>query len=389
LTIYRVPLAKTKNIQAFLDENGNATITPQQVDNGSVSYSGALTLSIDRTNFSCADIGSPIKVTLTATDADGRSSSDTAQVTIVDNLQPGVTAPVDQFYCYNAAGSYNIPALSTSDNCGVASVNYSVSGATTRTGNGSDVSGSFNPGTSTIAWSVTDIHGNISTATTVVTVNSPLTTTIPDVYAMNPAIDDKNTLYLGYGPSALTVKALPEGGTAPYIYSWNSGQSVQSISVNTPGTYDVLVTDSKGCSTTASTVIYQLDVRCGVEGNKVTICHNGKTICITDPDVQDHLDHGDKLGACKANSKRDLGEEVDASKVVFYPNPFTDIFNIQLQRLETDATVLVINANGIVVCTKRITSLNQALSLKGSPSGMYYIQVNNGGKVTTEKILKQ
>jgi hypothetical protein len=40
------------------------------------------------------------------------------------------------------------------------------------------------------------------------------------------------------------------------------------------------------------------------------------------------------------------------------PSATTYIFNIQLENLETDATVLVINANGIVVCTKRITSLN-------------------------------
>jgi len=42
-----------------------------------------------------------------------------------------------------------------------------------------------------------------------------LTATIPDVYAMNPAVDLKNTIYTGYGPSSLTITAQPSGGTAP------------------------------------------------------------------------------------------------------------------------------------------------------------------------------
>ncbi|MCU7552738.1 alginate lyase family protein [Chitinophagaceae bacterium LB-8] len=394
LTVYRLPLVTTKNIQVALDANGKASVSPQQVDNGSVSYSGALTLIIDRTDFTCADIGAPITVTLTATDADGRSSSGTAQVSVVDNLPPTVVAPADQFFCYSAAGSYSIPTLTASDNCGIASVSYSVSGVTTRSGNGSDASGSFGAGTSTIEWTVTDVHSKISTASTVVTVNAPLTMSIPDVYAMNPAVDEKNTLYLGYGPTALTISAMPQGGTAAYTYSWSTGQTSQSISVSTPGTNKVIVTDAKGCSTTASIAIYQLDVRCGNQDNKVTICHNGKTICINPSDVQDHLDHGDKLGACTITSSLSLkgdiaAEEINPMKVVVYPNPVTDILNIKLESLETDATVQVYNTNGAVVYTKRLTSLTQALSLKELASGIYYVRVNNGGKITTEKIMKQ
>jgi hypothetical protein len=388
LTVYRLPLVKTKNIQALLDENGNVSITPQQVDDGSLSYSGALVLSTDRTDFTCADIGAPITVTLTAIDADGRSSSGTSLVTVADSLPPALTLPSDQFYCYNTSGSYTIPALNASDNCGIGAVSYSVSGATARSGNGSDPSGLFNAGTSTITWTATDIHGNVSTASAVVTVNGSITATIPDVYAMNPEVDEKNTLYLGYGPTSLNISVSPEGGTAPYTYSWNSGQTTQSISISAAGSHEVLVTDAKGCSTTASVVINMLDVRCGNNDNKVTVCHNGKTICINSLDVQEHLDHGDKLGTCTASKRELAGEERNAMKIVLYPNPAEDIVNIQLEQLETDATVQVYNVNGVVVYTKSLTSLTQTLSLKGLASGMYYVQVNNGGKVNTEKIHK-
>jgi len=32
--------------------------------------------------------------------------------------------------------------------------------------------------------------------------------------------------------------------------------------------------------------------------DKVTICHNGKTMQVAAPAVQAHLNHGDTLGAC-------------------------------------------------------------------------------------------
>ncbi|HEY1201618.1 MAG TPA: LamG-like jellyroll fold domain-containing protein, partial [Niastella sp.] len=99
LIVYQLPTVKTKNIQVSLDESGNAVVTPQQVDNGSVSYSGALSFSLDKTNLTCADIGTPVVVTLTATDADGHSGTGTAQITVVDNQPPILTAPAGQFFC--------------------------------------------------------------------------------------------------------------------------------------------------------------------------------------------------------------------------------------------------------------------------------------------------
>jgi hypothetical protein len=402
LTVYRLPLVKTKNIQAVLDATGKASITPQQVDDGSVSYSGALTLSLDKTDFTCSDVGSPIRVTLTATDADGHHSSDTAQVTVVDNQQPEVTAPADQFFCYSATGSYTIPALTASDNCGIASVSYSVSGTTTRSGNGQDASGSFNAGQSTITWTVTDVHGNASTASTVVTVNTPLTATIPDVFALKSGVD-ANTIYTGYGPTSLSVKAIPVGGTAPYKFAWSTNQTTQGISASAAGTYTVTVTDAKGCQTTASISIKVIDVRCGNNNDKVLLCHsaiNSKyDFCVKSADVQSHLNHGDKLGTCTTTAsistssislKGDIAaEEINATNMVMYPNPVKDVLNIKLGSLETGATVQVYNATGALLINQRLTNTTQAISLKGLASGVYYVQVYNGGKITTEKVLKQ
>jgi len=392
LNVFVPPAVFAKNIAVELNASGSASITPSQVDNGSVSYSEALNLTVDQTTFGCSNVGSPVTVTLTGTDAKGYSSSATAQVTVTDHLNPVVTAPASQSFCY-AGSSYSLPSLVASDNCGVASIAYTISGATQRSGSGANASGTFNTGVSTISWTVTDVHGNAATASTTVSVNSALTSSIADVYALNSYTDEKNTIYLGYGPSSLTVNATANGGTAPYTYSWSTGASSQSISVSAAGNYSVTITDAKGCQTTASITINALDVRCGNNNDKVQICHNGNVICVASSAVQAHLNHGDKLGSCNSGISVvpvDFEVEKPASyKVELYPNPVSDILNIKVTKLEAGARVRVFNLGGVEVLSQRLTKTSQTISVSGLPKGIYVINIENGTQITREKLIKE
>jgi autotransporter-associated beta strand protein len=392
ITVYRMPAIITRNIQVAVGDSGTASITAQQVDSASVSYAGALTLSIDRTGFSCADIGSPVTVTLTGVDANGYARSATAQVTVTDNTAPIVTAPQDAFFCYSNEGTYTIPVLTATDNCGVASVSYVVNGASLRSGGGANASGVFNAGASTIVWTVTDVHGNATTDTTIVTVNAALTSVIPDVYAMNPAVDAKNTIYLGYGPAALAITAIPQGGTSPYTYLWNTGATTAAISVSLAGTYTVTVTDSKGCTTTASIVMKTIDVRCGTDNTKVMVCHNGKAICVSQDAVQDHLGHGDHVGSCTEAGARLVTDATaingTTSHIAVYPNPVSEKLTIQLGALGTGAILQLYNANGVLVETTRLVNSTTALSVQALPAGVYYVRIKNGATTITHKIVK-
>ncbi|WP_325638103.1 LamG-like jellyroll fold domain-containing protein [Chitinophaga sp.] len=384
------PAVRTKNIHAAVDANGHVSITPQQVNDGSVSYSGALTLSLDKSDFTCSNIGSPVTVTLTARDEEGRLSSDTAQVIVVDDQKPILTVPANQFFCYEQSGTYSVPLLTATDNCGIDSISYSVSGSTSRNGNGADASGTFNAGQSTITWKVTDRHGNLNIASTIVTVNAVISTNIPDVYAMNPAVDAKNTLYIGYGPTSLEVTANTSGGTAPYNYQWSGGQTTPSISVNAAGTYTVVATDSNGCSSTGSIPIKTLDVSCGNNSNKVMICHNNKTICISPESVQDHLNHGDYLGSCTASAvwKENESVKVNSGNVIVYPNPVTEVLNIQVTKADAGSVVKLYNQNGVLVKTLLMNGTPGVISVRGLAAGMYYLQINTRGVVTIKKIVK-
>ena len=74
-----------QDLTVSLDANGQATITPAMVNNGSFdacSTLNASSLSLDRTVFDINDVGQTIQVTLSGTDNSGNSGSCTAMVTV-------------------------------------------------------------------------------------------------------------------------------------------------------------------------------------------------------------------------------------------------------------------------------------------------------------------
>ena len=80
------PTAICQNIIIELDANGAATITTADIDNGS-SDNCSFTLSADKTNFNCNDVGENT-VTLTATDGSNNTATCQAIITVEDNIDP-------------------------------------------------------------------------------------------------------------------------------------------------------------------------------------------------------------------------------------------------------------------------------------------------------------
>ncbi|GGA82805.1 hypothetical protein GCM10008015_24470 [Flavobacterium palustre] len=220
-----------------------------------------------------------------------------------------------------------------------------------------------------------------------------LTAIIPNVYALNSAVDEKNTIYVGYGATSLNITATPAGGTVPYTYQWSTNQTSQSISVSAAGTYTVIVTDAKGCQTTAYIEVKTLNVQCGNSNDKVMVCHNNQVICVSSNSVQSHLDHGDKLGSCAVANKevsKSLITDGDTTEdVVVYPNPVTSILNVKVNEVYSGATLEVYNILGVKLRFQALTNTLQAISLEGLPSGNYLLYVCNGNRITVKSIIKQ
>jgi hypothetical protein len=122
----------------------------------------------------------------TIRDAAGNSESCQFTVTVNDVQNPIVSCPSNLVFCKKSNNTYTIPAMTRSDNCAIASTTFAITGATNRSGNGTNASGAYNLGTSTIKWTVTDVSGNVSTCSTVVQV-------VPQNQCGNTRIQDPGT----------------------------------------------------------------------------------------------------------------------------------------------------------------------------------------------------
>lgn len=247
-------------------------------------------------------------------------------------------------------------------------------------------------GTYALTAKVTDNDGAVTTSA-VVTIDVVCPTvqlSIPDVYAMNPAIDDKNTIYIGYGPTSLTLNSLVQGDQ-DVTYTWSTGEHTPSISVSQAGTYTVTASYAGGCQSTASITINTLDVRCGNDNTKVQICHNNTIICVAQSAVQAHLDHGDNLGSCNGTSKMATKEEVStSSNFTVYPNPVQDNFNVTVSsKLDPNATIGIYNILGNKIRQVRFTAVPQNVFCGDLPSGNYIVVIQNGVETFRSTIVKQ
>ena len=154
-----LPIPGCQDIALELDALGSTTITTADIDNGSSDNSGAVALSLDKSEFSCSDVGDNT-VTLTVTDASSNSDSCTATVTVRDTTFPTALCKVLVQLELGTDGTTTLtPDLldnGSSDNCRI-SLNVSTSSLTT-------------VGLHTVTLTATDGSSNTNTCQSVVAI---------------------------------------------------------------------------------------------------------------------------------------------------------------------------------------------------------------------------
>ena len=127
-------------------------------------------------------------ITWTITSESGDVSSDTQTVTVIDDVNPTITAPTSvDVFTNNECTAINISlgSATTSDNCSVSSVT-------------NDAPTAYEVGETTVTWTVTDASGNTATATQTVTLTddtnptvlcNDLTLTLEEGIAVISAVD--------------------------------------------------------------------------------------------------------------------------------------------------------------------------------------------------------
>ena len=138
-----------------------ASISTDDIDDGSSDACGIASLSLSQTDFGCSHVGTN-QVILTVTDVNGNQSTATATVTVVDDVAP-VASAQDIEILLDASGNASISTDDiddgSSDACGIASLSLSQTDF-----------GCSHVGTNQVILTVTDVNGNQSTATATVTV---------------------------------------------------------------------------------------------------------------------------------------------------------------------------------------------------------------------------
>jgi uncharacterized repeat protein (TIGR01451 family) len=313
----------------------------------------------------------------------------------VNETQPPVitTCPALAPLCGNSSGIYTIPRLVATDNCGPAIINYTISGATNRSGNGDNASGFFSIGTSTILWTVRDSSNNTTSCQTKVTVNNPVAVNIPDATALSTGVNI-NTVYPGYAPaSKITLTATTSGGTPPYTYSWSNGATTASIDVSpmSASSYRVTVTDSFGCKQVSAEKLVKVeDVACGTKEGKVQVCivppgnfgvsYNS---CVEAGVVASLLKAGSHLGSC--STKEDYSLSLKA-----VPNPTYSYFTVDVisNNLLDKITVNIYTITGRLV-ESRTVNANSKIQIGASyPTGTYLAEAVQGTKKASLILIK-
>ncbi|MDB5131240.1 MAG: hypothetical protein JWR02_989 [Mucilaginibacter sp.] len=223
------PTALAQNLTVQLDASGKATITPAQINNGSTDNCTISTYTLDKSAFTCSNVG-PNTVILTVTDVNGNASTATAIVTVQDNIKPtaiaqNITVQLD------ATGKVTITPSQVNngsfDNCAIA--DYALDKISF------DCS---NVGTNNVTLTVTDTHGNVSTALAVVTVQD----NVP------PVVLTKNiTVYLSGGNATIIPAQVDNGSNdACGIKSMSLDKTTFDCSTQGANTVTLTVTDNHG-----------------------------------------------------------------------------------------------------------------------------------------------
>ncbi len=233
------PVAVSQDITIQLDANGEASITPSEIENGSTDNCTIASSSLDITTFTCANLGTNT-VTFTVEDTSGNNNSTTAIVTIEDNINPtaitqNITVQLDA--SGNTSITPNMVDNNSTDNCSIASSSLDITSFTC-----DDI------GTNTVTLTVTDASNNSDTETAIITVED----------VINPTVITQNiTVQLDATGNASIIESQIENGSTDNCSITSNSLDIMNFSCDDLGanTVTLSVTDSSNNTGTATAIV--------------------------------------------------------------------------------------------------------------------------------------
>lgn len=401
------PVARCQNASVSIGNNGTASVSASDIDDGSSDNCGIASMSVYPNSWSCSETGYH-DVLLTVTDINNNTSTCSAVVQVSDDTDPVASCKNATVTLSNGTASISASDVDggSYDGCGILSLEIDNS-----TYDCDDI------GTHDVTLTVTDNNNNVSTCTAVVTVAGAVPTcSLSATPSDNTYTGGVSTnIYIGYGPQSATVTANASGGSS-FSYAWSgsdisgSGSSV-TFSPSAAGNYTITctVTNDNGCQTTCSITFCVKDIQAGGSGKnkKVYLCHvppgntsNPQTLSVSINAIASHLSNhsGDALGACTqscGSSKKQFdASEVavfgDNMNIMVYPNPSKGAFNLEVETDVDDIiTVEIMDLTGKKMGMELTAMPHEIIKIgENLAPGFYLARIVQGSKVETIRLTK-
>lgn len=228
-----------------------------------------------------------------------------------------------------------------------------------------------------------------------------------------------------FGGNNGSATASQTGGTPAFSYAWSTTppQTTASISGLPTGTYSVTVTDSKGCSSTASCIVNQpsaalsvttssVDASCGTccdgsasssvsggtsgytymwsPGGQTTsgitaVCPGNYTVCATDANGCSQCD------TVSVNFVAGI-DEIGLEEFRIYPNPVSSFLEIEITTSSSQMITLILYdviGNKVSMISEETNGISKKkLAMETLPPGVYFLRAEIAGKYITKKITK-
>ncbi|MEO0627993.1 MAG: GEVED domain-containing protein, partial [Bacteroidota bacterium] len=232
------PTASCQDASIQLDASGSATLATGQIDGGSSDNCGIASLSLSKTDFGCADVGTQ-SVILTVTDPAGLSAQCQANVSVSDVTDPAVVCN-DVTAALNANG---VPTIivgdidgGSSDACGLSDLSIDQS--------------SFSCtqiGANTVTLTASDPSGNAASCTA--------TVTVVDQIAPVAVCNDLQVALDSAGQAVITPQQADGGSSDNCSFSLSLSQTVFTYADFPAAGVVLTVTDSAGNSDTCQLTV--------------------------------------------------------------------------------------------------------------------------------------
>lgn len=335
----------------------------------------------------------------------GSSSSDTTAPTVVTNLVESNITETTATLNWSAS----------TDNIGV--TGYEIFQGTTSVGNVTETTANITGLTANTSYTYSikakDAAGNVSASSNNVTFTT-LETTVTYCESKGNRITYEwidfvsfggmtNTTGAngGYGDFTSKIATVSQGSTNQLIISAGFASTAYTefftvwIDFNQNGTFEsdeeVTTGSSNSAANRTADITIPASVKLGTTRMRVSMKYNTKsTACenFSDGEVEDYTVNinANTINSVVIAGIEPLGDEAISSLTV-YPNPSADFIQVKLASSSNNMTYRIVNVIGGVVQSGRLST--SKLNVRNLNSGIYILEINDGQKIQTTKLLKK